>query len=43
MMDAQKLKELQAPLKQRYKDQPQSAMVTLRAQSRIGEGITCKI
>jgi uncharacterized OsmC-like protein len=43
MMNAQELKELQAPLKQRYKDQPQSAMVTLRARSKIGQGITCNI
>jgi uncharacterized OsmC-like protein len=42
-MDAQKLKELQAPLKQKYRDQPQSAMITLKARSRIGEGLTCKI
>jgi len=42
-MDAQELKELQAPLKQKYKDQPQSAMVTLRARAKIGEGLTCNI
>jgi len=42
-MDAQELKELQAPLKQKYKDQPQSAMVTLNARAKIGEGITCNI
>jgi uncharacterized OsmC-like protein len=43
MMEAQELKELQAPLKQKYKDQPQSAMITLRAQAKIGEGITCRV
>ena len=43
MMDAQELKEIQAPLKQKYKDQPQSAMVTLRARAKIGDGITCSI
>jgi len=42
-MDAKELKELQAPLKQQYKDQPQAAMVTLRARAKIGEGITCNI
>ena len=42
-MNAQKLKELQAPLKQQYKEQPQTAMVTLKAQAKMGEGITCKI
>jgi uncharacterized OsmC-like protein len=42
-MDAQKLKELQKPLKQQYKDQPNSAMITLKAHAQIGEGITCKV
>ncbi len=42
-MDAQQLKEIQKPLKQRYRDQPESAMITLKAHARIGEGITCKI
>lgn len=43
MMDAQELKELQAPLKQKYKDLPQSAKITLRARAKIGEGITCNV
>lgn len=42
-MDALELKEIQAPLKQKYKDQPQSAMVTLKVRAKIGEGITCNI
>ena len=42
-MDAQRLKEIQAPLKKKYKDQPQSAMVTLKARAKIGDGITCNI
>jgi len=42
-MNAQELKKLQAPLKQKYKDQPQSARVTLRARAKIGDGITCNI
>lgn len=42
-MEARELKEIQAPLKQKYKDNPESAMITLKAQSKIGEGITCKI
>lgn len=42
-MESQELKELQAPLKQKYKDQPQSAMITLNARAKIGEGISCKI
>lgn len=42
-MNAQSLKELQAPLKQKYQDQPASAMITLKASAKIGDGITCKV
>ena len=33
----------QAPLKERYKEAPDAARVTLRAQGRAGEGVSCKI
>src|SRR3970040_1221773 len=42
-MTADQLKALQAPLKQQYNDNPASAVVTLNARSRIGDGITCKV
>jgi uncharacterized OsmC-like protein len=42
-MTADELKALQSPLKQQYKEHPESAVVTLKARSRIGEGITCKV
>jgi uncharacterized OsmC-like protein len=42
-MKTEELRTLQAPLKQKYREQPDSAMLTLKAQSRIGEGITCKV
>jgi uncharacterized OsmC-like protein len=42
-MNAEELRSLQAPLKQKYKDQPETATITLKANARIGEGITCKI
>ena len=42
-MDANELKALQAPLKQKYRDEPGAALITLKARSRIGEGISCKI
>ena len=42
-MNAEELKSLQAPLKERYRQQPQSALVTLRAEGRLGKGVTCKI
>jgi uncharacterized OsmC-like protein len=42
-MDTKELREIQAPLKQQYKECPESASITLSAKSRIGEGITCKV
>ncbi len=42
-MDAEQIKALQAPLKQKYREEPRAALVTLRAQARLGEGITCKV
>ncbi len=42
-MDAEELKSIQAPIKQQYKNQPETAVITLKANARIGEGITCKI
>ena len=42
-MNAEQLKALQAPLKQQYREQPGAALITLKARSRIGEGITCKL
>jgi uncharacterized OsmC-like protein len=42
-MDAIELKSLQAPLKKKYIDHPESAVITLKANGRIGEGITCKV
>src|SRR3970040_934293 len=42
-MDAQELKALQAPLKERYRQDPGAAVVTLRAKGRIGEGIACRV
>lgn len=42
-MDATTLKALQEPLKTKYKSEPEAALITLRAKSHLGEGITCKI
>ena len=42
-MDAQVLRDLQAPLKERYKADPQSAVVTLHAEGCVGEGVTCRV
>jgi uncharacterized OsmC-like protein len=42
-MKTEDLRSLQAPLKERYRDCPEAALVTLRAEGRIGAGITCKV
>ena len=42
-MDSDELKALQAPLKSRYREAPGDALVTLKAEGRIGEGITCSV
>jgi len=42
-MNAQELKALQAPIKEKYKADPKAAVVTLRAEGRIGEGIACRV
>ena len=42
-MNAEDLKALQSPLKEKYKSAPEAALVTLRAQSRISDGIACRI
>ena len=42
-MNATDLKNLQSPLKEKYREQPESAVITLKAQGKIGEGISCKV
>lgn len=42
-MNADELRSVQAPLKDRYREAPQAALITLRAQGRVGEGISCKV
>lgn len=42
-MDANELKKMQAPLKEKYKQDPQAAMITLKARGIIGEGVSCRI
>jgi len=37
------LRALQGPLKDRYRDDPAAAVVTLRAQGSLGEGISCSV
>ncbi len=43
-MDADELRAMQAPLKARYKESPQAAVITLKADGTLGdEGITCSV
>src|SRR6188768_119421 len=42
-MDSTTLKQIQDPIKEKYRTNPADALITLKATSRIGEGITCKI
>ena len=42
-MNATELKAIQTPIKERYKENPESAMITLKSSGRIGEGISCKV
>jgi uncharacterized OsmC-like protein len=42
-VDREQLRAVQAPLKQRYRDQPAAALVTLEASATLGEGISCSV
>jgi uncharacterized OsmC-like protein len=42
-MDRDTLRAAQAPLKERYREDPASALVTLRAEGALGEGVTCSV
>jgi uncharacterized OsmC-like protein len=42
-MNTDTLRAIQAPLKDKYRAAPETALVTLKAQAQLGTGITCKI
>ena len=42
-MKAEDLRALQAPLKERYRAEPEAAVVTLRSRGRLMEGIACRV
>src|SRR2546422_9923615 len=42
-MNADELRMLQKPLKEKYRTEPQLALVTLKAQGKIGERVSCKV
>jgi uncharacterized OsmC-like protein len=42
-MDPDQLRALQAPLKERYRDTPDDALITLKADGTLGEGVSCSV
>lgn len=42
-MNADELRSLQAPLKDRYREEPEAATVTLSASGRLDDGISCSV
>jgi uncharacterized OsmC-like protein len=42
-MKTEQLRAIQTPIKERYKAQPGAALITLKAQGRLGEGVTCSV
>lgn len=42
-MDKDTLRAIQAPLKDAYRTDPAKALVTLRAEGRLGEGVSCRV
>jgi uncharacterized OsmC-like protein len=42
-MNGDQLRALQAPLKDQYRAAPETALITLSAEGKLGEGVTCKV
>jgi len=42
-VERETLRAIQAPLKERYKDEPSAAVVTLTASGALGEGVSCSV
>jgi uncharacterized OsmC-like protein len=42
-VERERLQAIQAPLKERYRDDPGAAVVTLSAEGRLGEGVSCSV
>ena len=42
-MEREQLREAQAPLKERYREEPAAAVVTLVASGELGEGVSCSV
>ena len=42
-MKTEELRAIQSPIKERYKAEPDAAHITLKAEGRLGEGVTCSV
>ena len=42
-MTSESLRGIQAPFKERYRTEPEAAMITLKAEGTLGEGVTCSV
>jgi len=42
-MNRDELRSVQAPLKQRYRDDPETALITLKAEGRLGDDVSCNV
>lgn len=42
-MNSTEIRELQAPLKEKYRNDPEAALITLKAAGKLENGISCKI
>jgi uncharacterized OsmC-like protein len=42
-VERERLQAIQAPLKERYRDDPGAAVVTLSAEGELGEGVSCSV
>ncbi len=42
-MNSDELKAMQAPIKARYREQPEAAVVTLKAEGQLGDDLSCSV
>lgn len=42
-MKREEMRAIQAPLKERYEEEPEAALVTLKASGSLGEGVSCSV
>ena len=42
-MEREQLQAIQAPLKERYREEPDTAVITLSAQGELGAGVSCSV